>query len=98
MIRHILLVCLTLLPPALLDAQDFWVPVDNGIVGAIVESLHNDDGGRIYAATDIGIYASDNGGVSWRQLPLRIGLTFRSVVVTPAGALHADTYDSLYSS
>jgi hypothetical protein len=56
------------------DATPTWTPISNGIPRVPVSSLAIDpqDSNTIYAATDIGVYHSTDGGTTWS--PLGTGL------------------------
>jgi photosystem II stability/assembly factor-like uncharacterized protein len=84
--------------PAFVRAQDFWVPANEGIAGAIVTSFDIDRGGTIYASTAAGIYATDDRGASWHFRSPVIGSMVYSSVLAPNGDLFLSTYDSIYHS
>ena len=94
----LLFTVLMLLASPALHAQDFWVPANEGLAGAAVGALDLDSDGRIYASTAAGIFRSDDGGRSWRQLPLLPYFPLVSTAIAPNGVIHAAAYDSIYTS
>ncbi len=56
------------------DPTPFWTPAGNGIPDVPVSGLVIDpqDSNRLFAATDIGVYSTTDGGANW--LPYGIGL------------------------
>ena len=68
------------------DGGSTWLPASNGIEPPYVYSLAIDSVGSLYAATDFGVYRSDDGAANWTATNLNTGGLVTSVVVDPSAA------------
>ena len=76
------------------DGGASWLAVNHGLfdhsIYALALSLRFSEDGVVYAGTGSGIYASENGGSLWRDVPMPAGdETVLSLALAEGGALYA---------
>jgi photosystem II stability/assembly factor-like uncharacterized protein len=82
------------------DAGVNWKPAGQGLPGEAVDELLSEAPGVVYARVDDGLYRTDDGAASWKQLPGFPSGELRRLVIDPStpARLYAATKEGLFRS
>jgi ligand-binding sensor domain-containing protein len=89
---------LTVLATALLSAQNFWQPVNNGLTEPIVRVIAVNAAGTIFTGTVSGAFSSTDHGNNWSYLTASGGVTVQTLWIDAAQRIYGGTEHGVFIS